>query len=269
MPIVNYVREHIRFIEYASDEKLSSSERLLWYALMHVMNQRAEGNVWPDDFVRISNERLLSLCPLKFDTMASARNKLKQRGLIEVEPGDKNKKSPAYRMIYFFPTPSTPPSDQGDGGFYPNFSDNMGDNVGGNMGYNMGDNVGGNMGYNAGDIYINNIQGHIPYANKEREEDDETNTISIMRARASIRMAWKNAFGSEPTPSILYAIMERGLSTYELDIGMILEAIKIAGLRGASDPLAYVTQLFEDWHSHQIWTIRDLERYLIVERNRA
>ena len=104
MPIVNYVREHTRFMEYACDEKLSSSERLLWYALMHVMNQRAQGNVWPDDFIRISNERLLSLCPMKFDTMANARNGLKQRGLIEVEKGEKNKKSPAYRMIYFYPT---------------------------------------------------------------------------------------------------------------------------------------------------------------------
>ena len=262
MPIVNYVREHIRFIEYASDEKLSSSERLLWYALMHIMNQRAEGNVWPEDYVRISNERLLSLCPLKFDTMASARNKLKQRGLIEVEPGDKNKKSPAYRMIYFYPFPSTPTDEHDDGGCYPNNSDNMGDNMGGNMGYNMWDNLGGNMGYNMGDIYINNKQGHIPYANREREDDDETNTASIAHAREVIRQAWINAFGREPNPSILNELTERGLSTYEMEIDMILEAVKRAGLRGASDPLAYITQLFDDWHRRQIWTMRDLKRYI-------
>ena len=269
MPIVNYVREHIRFIEYASDEKLSSSERLLWYALMHVMNQRAEGNVWPDDFVRISNERLLSLCPMKFDTMAAARNKLKQRGLIEVEPGDKNKKSPSYRMIYFFPIPSTPPSDQGDGGFYPDFSDNMGGNTGYNMGYNAGDNMGGNTGYNTGDIYINNTQGHIRFPNRIRDDEDGTSTIGITRARASIRQAWISAFGREPNPPILDAITQRGLFTYELDADMVCEAVKMAGLRGASDPLAYATQLFEDWHRHQIWTMRDLERYLLTERNRA
>ena len=101
MPIVNYVREHTRFMEYATDEHLTASERLLWYALMHIMNQRAQGNVWPDGFIRVSNDRLLSYCPMKFDTMAAARNSLKQRGLIEVEKGEKNKKSPAYRMIYF------------------------------------------------------------------------------------------------------------------------------------------------------------------------
>ena len=82
MPIVNYVREHMRFIEYASDEHLSASERLLWYALMHVMNQRAQGNVWPEEFIRISNERLLTLCPMKYDTLAAARNALKQRGVL-------------------------------------------------------------------------------------------------------------------------------------------------------------------------------------------
>ena len=269
MPIVNYVREHIRFIEYASDEKLSSSERLLWYALMHIMNQRAEGNVWPDDFVRISNERLLSLCPLKFDTMASARNKLKQRGLIEVEPGDKNKKSPAYRMIYFYPFPSTPPDEQGDGGCYPNNSDNIGDNMGGNMGYNAGDNMGGNMGYNMGDMYINNKQGHIPYANREREEEDDANAVGIVRARESIRRAWINAFGREPNHSILNELIDTGINNYEYDAEVLCTAIRLAGLRGASDPLAYVERLMDDWYNNQVWTMDDVKRYLAFERNKV
>lgn len=63
MPIVNYVREHMRFIEYASDEGLSSGERLVWYALMHIINGRAQGSIWPEGFIRIANDRLLALCP--------------------------------------------------------------------------------------------------------------------------------------------------------------------------------------------------------------
>ena len=51
MPIVNYVREHRRFIDYASDEQLTSGERLLWYALMEIMNQRAQGRDWPEGFI--------------------------------------------------------------------------------------------------------------------------------------------------------------------------------------------------------------------------
>ena len=261
MPIVNYVREHTRFIEYASDEKLSSSERLLWYALMHIMNQRAQGNVWPDDFVHIGNDRLLSLSTMKFDTLAKARNKLKQRGLIEFEPGEKNKKNPAYRMIYFYPAP-IPNS-------YPINSDNMGynmgDNVGGNMGYNMGDNVGGNT----GDIRINNTQEPIRYPNQEREEDDETDNIRFLRARESAKRAWIRAFGREPNQSILNELTDQGINTYEYDEEVICEAIRMAGLRGASDPLAYVIELFSDWHFHGAYTMNDIKKYLVFQRHRS
>lgn len=154
MPIVNYVREHIRFMEYATDEHITASERLLWYALMHIMNQRAQGNVWPDEFIRISNDRLLSYCPMKFDTMASARNGLKQRGLIEFTKGEKNKLSPAYRMIYFYPQYMAPETEK-DGESYPKNSDYMGDNTGGNI----GDNTGNNPGSNKGDFNINYTNG--------------------------------------------------------------------------------------------------------------
>lgn len=154
MPIVNYVREHIRFMEYAADEHLSASERLLWYALMHIMNQRAQANIWPDEFIRISNDRLLSYCPMKFDTMATARNGLKQRGLIEFTKGEKNKLSPSYRMIYFYPQ-YVAPSVENDGD-YTIISDNMGGNTGDNMGGNIGYNQGSNPVGNPGDIKINN-----------------------------------------------------------------------------------------------------------------
>ena len=83
MPIVNYVREHMRFIEYASDEGLSSGERLVWYALMHIINGRAQGSIWPEGFIRIANDRLLALCPMQLGAVIMARNSLKQRGLID------------------------------------------------------------------------------------------------------------------------------------------------------------------------------------------
>lgn len=180
MPIVNYVREHIRFMEYASDEHLSSSERLVWYALMHIMNQRAQGNIWPDEFIRISNDRLLSFCPMKMDTMAAARNRLKQRGLIDFLNGEKNKKSPAYRMIYFYPQYVQPETER-DGSqdsisnteksYY--MGGNIGYNFGGNMGGNPGDNPGGNM----GDIYNKHIR------IQERIREQETYTVPTVPQR--------------------------------------------------------------------------------------
>jgi len=252
MPIVNYVREHIRFMEYACDEKLTSSERLLWYALMHIMNQRAQGNVWPDEFIRISNERLLSLCPMKFDTMANARNGLKQRGLIEIEKGEKNKKSPAYRMIYFYPMYASPSTER-DG--YDGYTENS-DNMGGNMGYNMGGNAGGNP----GDFNINNNYGLNPTPYRNREEDDETSIVSHSRAR--VRQAWIDAYGREPNPSIVSAIMQRGLNVLHFDLGVVCEAISMTALRNADSPLDYIFRLFRDWDYRKIKTVSDLEAYL-------
>ena len=115
MPIFNYVREHRRFIRYASDNKLTSSERLLWYALIDVINEESESNVWTDEFIRISNGRLLTLCdPMGIDTMVRARNGLKQRGLIEFRPGNKNKENPAYRVKLFYPDGYTQNSDKNE-----------------------------------------------------------------------------------------------------------------------------------------------------------
>ena len=176
MPIVNYVREHMRFIEIAKDEKITASERLLWYALMHVMNLNAKRNVWPDDFIRISNDRLLLYCPLGFDAMAKARNGLKQRGLIDFTPGKKNKLSPAYRMNYFFPESPDSNTEKTDN-MWGNNGDNMQDNNGGNI----QDNPGGNM----GDFYINYTSKPILSVNGNPVEEDikDDNTAGDARAR--------------------------------------------------------------------------------------
>ena len=100
MSRVNYVLEHIYFIEYASDNGLSSSEQLLWYALIHMANRRAQGGDWPDGFIRIPNDKLMAYLPIGFDAMARARNKLQQRGLIDYRKGRKNADVPMYEIHY-------------------------------------------------------------------------------------------------------------------------------------------------------------------------
>jgi len=177
MPIVNYVREFERFVEYASDEKLTGGEMLLWWALMHIMNQRAQGNVWPEEFVRIANDRILTFVPMRFDAMAQARNGLKTKGLIDYIPGKKNKESPAYRMIYFYPQYVPPETEQNTG-----YNTEKSDNVRGNIGDNIGGNLRGNMGGNIRDIYINNTDKHRHIPNQSGEEDNTT-TVGNARAR--------------------------------------------------------------------------------------
>lgn len=268
MPVINYIREHTRFIEYASDEHLSASERLVWYALMHIMNQHAQGNVWPGEFIRIANDRLLTYCPMKFDTMAAARNSLKQRGLIEVIPGEKNRKAPAYRMNYFCPVYIPASEDDCDGtdvppqhaGGYPKKSDYMGDYMGGNM----GDNIGGNMGDYMGDININYIRVKDKRNPTETLMDDDEEDININKyARAreakypwspeynsirrgtsterdAIARKWEDAFGEKPTPQTVNELAEkiRGAVTL-LDV---LKAIRNAAVIPADNPFRYVME---------------------------
>lgn len=103
MPIVNYIREHEWFIEYAALKGLTPNDVSLYDAILHFVNREAEGNDWPDDFIRIRNDILLPYCHMKFDAMARSRNKLKQHGVIDFLNGDRNKEAPAYRIIYQFP----------------------------------------------------------------------------------------------------------------------------------------------------------------------
>lgn len=120
MPIVNYIREHEWFIEYAADEGLTPNDVALYDAILYFVNRKAEGNDWPDDFIRIRNDRLLPFCHMGFDAMARSRNKLKQKGVIDFLNGDRNKEAPAYKIIYRYPEKSFPQ----DEGFYPLKTDN-------------------------------------------------------------------------------------------------------------------------------------------------
>lgn len=283
MPIVNYIREHMRFMEYASEEQLSAGERLLWYALMHVMNQRAEGNVWPDGFIRIRNDQLLLYCPMQYDTLARARNGLKQRGLIEYKKGEKNKVTPSYRMIYFCPeyASADPEAHYPEG--YPhnayNIHGNMGGNITGNNGDNMRGNAGCNVDGNNGDFYINDIQGkrtsshnHTVFENKDEEEEDPYFLDSQIekrmdgkdelyaRAREEIVSAWAHYLGGKPTPIMLDTLAERGVACGFRD-GVLAEAIKSAGMRGANSPFDYILAVIGDWHHQHVVDVADAQEY--------
>lgn len=100
MPIVNYVNESKAFMEYAADNGLSGNEMLVWLALFHVMNQRANGVNFPDGFIRVKNDRLLTYAPMGYDALSRARNGLIQKGLISYVSGRRNQVQPMYEMHY-------------------------------------------------------------------------------------------------------------------------------------------------------------------------
>lgn len=103
---VNFVSEFNTFIRFARDNSLSLRERMLWIALFYVANDRkvysdaTQEYEWPDGFFQVSNGELNLYCCLDKRGIETLRNTLKQRGLIDFQPGQKNKKNPAYRMFY-------------------------------------------------------------------------------------------------------------------------------------------------------------------------
>jgi len=186
MASVNYVRENIAFIEYASDNNVTANERLLWYALLHILNMRAEGTCWPDGLIPVSNKRLLSFLPFKEDSLFEARNRLAQRGIIKYKAGQKNTQNPMYAMVYF----ST------GGASNPIIAGNMPGNVQGNVPGNIQGNMQGNQGGSLPDIYnkpnvvvnLTQTNTHTQYSN-----DDAWRTSARVRGAVAQRLldAWK------------------------------------------------------------------------------
>ena len=241
---VNYVREHERFIEYAADERVPANVQLLWYALMHIFNQRAEGSEWPDGFIRITNDRLFTYLPIKWDAMAKARNALKQMGRIDFRNGNRNKAAPEYRIIPFYPP------------CYPFKTDNAGGNSGGNEGGNQWGNTGDNM----GDININ-INKTYTENQTEREKDDEDDVFHARARTEAVEDAFREDVGREAYPAeivrIIHAARMLGLNEF-----MAGEAVREAARHGARDPVGYAVALLEEWQRNEVRKPEQIGEYM-------
>lgn len=252
MCYVNYVRESMAFMEYASDERISGSERLLWQALFHIMNQRAKGSDWPEGFISIPNARILFYASFGEDTLVAARNKLKQRGLIDFTPGKKNKQAPQYKMNYFSAELSTGNTQNVDG--MPKKPGNIPGNIGGN--------IPGNTRGNTSDIYVN-LYGN-PNRSPNAYEDDDEEDEGISHAREAmgrcVDQAYRQCLGREPVP-----IERQQLITAATGCGMTAElveqAIGRAALRNAKSPALYAMELMRDWEYKKIHTVADLAEH--------
>ena len=106
MSKVNFVSEFNSIMRYARDYSLSLRERMLWIALFYIANDRAMYNEqtqeyeWPDGFIQVSNGELNLYCCLDKRAIETLRNTLKQRGVLDFQPGVKNKRNPAYKLNY-------------------------------------------------------------------------------------------------------------------------------------------------------------------------
>ena len=252
MCYVNYVRENIAFMEYASDERLSASEQLLWHALIHLMNQRANGSDWPEGFVSIPNARILFYAPFGEDTLTNARNRLKQRGLIDYIPGKKNKQAPQYKMTYFCAELST--GNEQNVGSLPEISGNFGGNIRGNTGGNIRGNAGGNpYGINV------NLYGN-PNRSPNAYEDDAAaaaDTAAYGALEQCVKSVFRQEIGRDALPAELRRIVMVAL-TLSMDQEVVTQAIGHAANMGARNPGAYVTEVMRQWDKQGIHTIYEL-----------
>lgn len=290
MPYVNYIREHVAFIEYASDNGLSGNERLLWYALMHIMNQRAQGANYPDGFIRIANKRLLSYAPMQFDAMAKARNALQQRGLIEFAHGKRNAEMPMYKMNYFScpadnPQDTPVPVDNSalSSTGYPLKTDNIMGNIGGNMQGKAQGNTPGSVSGNMGDIYNKLNVSPNPDRNPYGFEDENDPDHAVLCARARMHeeygafddvdmfrvqheasvaadKVFRATFNRQPTKTFVDRI---GIlaANFGMSPAMVEIAIREAAVKNASDVFAYVVALFRDWRYQEVTTPDEYGEY--------
>lgn len=260
MPIVNYVREHMRFIEYASDEGLSSGERLVWYALMHIINGRAQGSIWPEGFIRIANDRLLALCPMQLGAVIMARNSLKQRGLIDFIPGSRNKRAPAYKINFF--SPEFPPDSPGKAEKMQSYCENR-SNYNNNMGSNYDNNIGGNNGNIVPNYTEREYQtGKTGYPEEEDEEYTEAERACTGgRARdKQIAAIWRSDFGALPAPAQVQRL-STAADVLQMPLTVLREAVRCAAATGAKSPMAYVLTLLQDWHYAGVRTADEVGEY--------
>lgn len=93
---MNYLVETNKFYDYLVYNSLTTSEIALWHALMHINNHV----MWKTEFTA-SNRILQQLTGLSIPGLAAAKNKLKQRGLIDYIPG-KAGQSGKFRMMSFY-----------------------------------------------------------------------------------------------------------------------------------------------------------------------
>lgn len=294
MPCVNYVKEHIAFIEYAADNNLRANEILVWEALFHVMNQRANGNYWPDGFIRVKNDRLLTYAPIGFDSLARARNSLAQRGLISYKPGKKNSEVPMYELHYLTaesnPQLHDEPVDNSVDNpsypaRYPQNTDNIRGNMRDNTGGKIGDNTGGKLSHQY--INLNNRQSNQSETNIDDDDDvdagitrgrargyelcagyivdedaEQIAAINELADRAS--KAIRVYFGRDATSSESRAIaVKANLLHFSGD--MIAKAIELSALHGARIPISYVTRIFQTWDYEEVRTPDEADEYQFMD----
>ena len=271
MPIVNYIREHEWFIEFAADEGLKPNDIALYDAILYFVNRQAKGNDWPEDFIRIRNDRLLPFCHMGFDAMARSRNKLKQKGVIDFLNGNRNSEAPAYKILYKCLEEK---SFSQDSGFYPFSADKSTDKPTDKSTGKTADKPADKSAY----IIPNYTGNGIRYQNGIDEDDEDDDDIRAgacedpitdrKEREAGIRAGFVRAFGRKPYPSELDGLVQSSW-IMKMSVPMVIRAMEIAAQEGAVKPVQYVRAVLAEWNRQEVKQPHQIDAFRVSEDMRS
>lgn len=300
MPFVNFVKEHIGFMEYAADRGLSSNERLLYYALLHIFNQRANGGAWPDGYIPISVDRLMTYLPCGYNAMARARNALVQHGLLSYRKGNKNADAPMYQLHYLTVAREAPPEPENwgsdaqrpeDTGIQETESDdvnlrfclqNGGKSANRPVENHVDNSVNLQFCLQNGDKTANNNKLNKTYIKDEEDEEEgacarasSSNSLDnelpddrlklcadsgLDELETAARRAIRENFGREGTPAECRRLAII-TNILALPVELLEAAISMAALQGASSRLGYTTTVLHEMDQQEIRTLAEWDEY--------
>jgi hypothetical protein len=105
---VNYIHLINQFWRTRRSRHLTSITADLYYFLIHECNEQE----WSNPF-ECPNGLIQSSIGISESALSDARNRLKQLGLIDYQPGKRNERAPVYRLFYPFKNGKTEGKEQG------------------------------------------------------------------------------------------------------------------------------------------------------------
>ena len=222
---------------------------------------------WPDDFFSISNAELNLYAGLEKRAIIEARNSLCQRGIIEVNAGQRRAKVPQYKLQYLsirynIVPKNTPKAPQNDPKNTPKAPQNDPKNT--------------PITPQNHPLIYKLKQTKETYSDDEeekeyavvlrtREDGDvlERAQIDILRGfRDQTEKLFLTYVGRKPMPAETDAIypVAKGI-----DIGVVDEAIRVAASHGGKNIAMYARKLLVKWKEMGIKDFRTLEEVLAIE----
>ena len=254
---ISYIKECKAFMRYAADNGLSGPERELWRVLLDLFNERADGNQWPDGFLRLPNKVVLSWLSYGEDTLAKARNRLAQRGLIEFVRGNRREDLPMYRMVWLTAPRLNTPAEV-DPPFCPTFYPKFSGKTAGKTCDPTYDDIDGTETETWDSVLTEELETEEeeeqqPRARAREDAETEEESDAERETTGAVKEGFREFFGRQPhraeVSRIALAARLLGFSPE-----MIRIAIKAAAEHGASAPAMYAVQVLNDLDGWGVYT---------------